>query len=91
MTPSTASAPSPVTAEAPAQDPKPIEPAGCCGGPAPEDESACCALDAQVKSTGGTGCGCASEPVAPNPSGSRPPSSCSTEEWSRCCSKPQTT
>ncbi len=31
---------------------------GCCGGPAPEGASACCALDAEVKSTGGTGCGC---------------------------------
>ena len=29
----------------------------CCGGPAPSGTSACCALDAEVKSTGGTGCG----------------------------------
>jgi hypothetical protein len=34
----------------------------CCGGPAPSGTSACCALDAEVKSTGGTGCGC--EPAA---------------------------
>ena len=32
--------------------------AGCCGGPAKDDASACCALDAEVKSTGGAGCGC---------------------------------
>ena len=39
----------------------------CCGGPAPSGTSACCALDAEVKSTGGTGCGCelaAATPVA---------------------------
>jgi RNA polymerase sigma-70 factor (ECF subfamily) len=30
----------------------------CCGGPAPKESSACCALDAEVKSTGGSGCGC---------------------------------
>ena len=32
---------------------------GCCGGPAPAGSSGCCALDAQVKSAGGSGCGCA--------------------------------
>jgi len=32
----------------------------CCGGPAPSGTSACCALDAEVKSHGGTGCGCGS-------------------------------
>lgn len=32
---------------------------GCCGGPAPKGAEACCARDAQVKSEGGTGCGCA--------------------------------
>lgn len=32
----------------------------CCGGPAPSGTSACCALDAEVQSTGGTGCGCGS-------------------------------
>jgi hypothetical protein len=44
---------------------KEAEPAGCCGGPAPAESQACCALDAEVKSTGGTGCGCAqkAEPV----------------------------
>jgi hypothetical protein len=31
---------------------------GCCGGPAPKDTDACCVLDAEVKATGGTGCGC---------------------------------
>jgi RNA polymerase sigma-70 factor (ECF subfamily) len=34
---------------------------GCCGGAAPADASACCALDAEVKATGGTGCGCGSK------------------------------
>lgn len=32
---------------------------GCCGGAAPEGADACCALDANIKSTGGKGCGCA--------------------------------
>lgn len=31
---------------------------GCCGGAAPEGAEACCALDADIKSTGGSGCGC---------------------------------
>jgi hypothetical protein len=31
---------------------------GCCGGPAPKGAHACCALDADVKSSGGRGCGC---------------------------------
>lgn len=35
-------------------------PATCCGGPAPSGTSGCCALDAEVKSGGGTGCGCGS-------------------------------
>lgn len=44
----------------------PISPAkkdssGCCGGAAPEGADACCALDAEVKATGGSGCGCNSE------------------------------
>lgn len=34
-------------------------PTGCCGGAAPQGADACCALDAEVKSTGGAGCGCA--------------------------------
>jgi hypothetical protein len=38
---------------------------GCCGGAAPKDSSACCALDAEVKATGGTGCGCGSKAAAP--------------------------
>lgn len=37
---------------------------GCCGGPAPKESSACCALDAEVKATGGAGCGCGSKPAA---------------------------
>ena len=39
----------------------------CCGGPAPTGADACCAHDAEVKSTGGTGCGCgsATAPAAP--------------------------
>jgi hypothetical protein len=32
---------------------------GCCGGAAPLGADACCALDASIKSTGGSGCGCA--------------------------------
>ncbi len=32
---------------------------GCCGGAAPQGVDACCALDAEVKATGGSGCGCA--------------------------------
>jgi hypothetical protein len=32
---------------------------GCCGGAAPQGADACCALDAEIKSTGGSGCGCA--------------------------------
>lgn len=31
---------------------------GCCGGEAPVGADACCALDADVKSAGGSGCGC---------------------------------
>jgi hypothetical protein len=38
--------------------------AGCCGGPAPKDANACCALDAEVKQSGGSGCGCAAKPQA---------------------------
>ncbi len=38
---------------------------GCCGGPAPEGAGACCARDAEVKATGGTGCGCNSVPATP--------------------------
>jgi RNA polymerase sigma-70 factor (ECF subfamily) len=38
---------------------------GCCGGPAAKDASACCALDEQVKTTGGSGCGCSPAPAAP--------------------------
>lgn len=37
----------------------------CCGGPAPSGTSGCCALDAEVKSTGGTGCGCRSAAATP--------------------------
>jgi hypothetical protein len=35
-------------------------PSTCCGGPAPTGTDACCARDAEVKSTGGAGCGCGS-------------------------------
>ncbi|HEY6561784.1 MAG TPA: sigma-70 family RNA polymerase sigma factor [Polyangiaceae bacterium] len=37
---------------------------GCCGGAAPKGSSACCALDAEVKATGGSGCGCAGKAAA---------------------------
>lgn len=33
-------------------------PSGCCGGTAPKQSGACCALDAEMKQSGGTGCGC---------------------------------
>jgi hypothetical protein len=58
----TTSQPSPVQPVTPETRPEPPKAEGCCGGPAPADTSACCALDAEVKSTGGTGCGCATEP-----------------------------
>jgi hypothetical protein len=35
---------------------------GCCGGEAPTGVDACCALDADVKSAGGSGCGCGTSP-----------------------------
>ena len=34
---------------------------GCCGGPAPQGRDACCALDADAKTAGGSGCGCAAK------------------------------
>jgi hypothetical protein len=40
----------------------PVAPSTCCGGPAPTGTDACCARDAEVKSTGGAGCGCSSAP-----------------------------
>ncbi len=45
---------------------------GCCGGEAPNGSGACCALDAEVKSGGGIGCGCGAafaEPGATSRSG----------------------
>jgi hypothetical protein len=42
-------------------------PSACCGGPAPTGIEACCARDAEVKSTGGTGCGCGSVPKSAAP------------------------
>lgn len=36
----------------------------CCGGAAPKGSDACCALDAVVKSAGGSGCGCSTQPPA---------------------------
>ena len=44
---------------------KPAKPSTCCGGPPPTDADACCARDAEVKSTGGPGCGCGSVPATP--------------------------
>jgi hypothetical protein len=38
-------------------------PSTCCGGPAPTGTDACCAKDAEVKLTGGAGCGCGSAPA----------------------------
>lgn len=40
-------------------------PRTCCGGSAPSGTNACCALDAEVKSAGGAGCGCASVTATP--------------------------
>jgi len=37
----------------------------CCGGPAAAGTDACCIRDADVKSAGGTGCGCGSTSQAP--------------------------
>ena len=45
----------------------------CCGGPAPTGTDGCCVRDADVKSAGGSGCGCASTPAAP------------AKKMSRCC------
>ena len=42
-------------------------PRACCGGPAPTGSDACCVKDAEVKSAGGSGCGCGSKPAAPAP------------------------
>ena len=39
--------------------PKNVAETGCCGGAAAEGTDACCALDATIKSRGGSGCGCA--------------------------------
>jgi len=46
---------------------KQAAPSPCCGGPAPTGTDACCARDAEVKSTGGSGCGCGSTPAAATP------------------------
>jgi hypothetical protein len=40
-------------------------PTACCGGPAPTGAEACCAKDAEAKSAGGAGCGCASATRGP--------------------------
>jgi hypothetical protein len=37
---------------------------GCCGGAAPKGVEACCARDAEIKSTGGSGCGCSPKATA---------------------------
>lgn len=50
----------PVQATAPAP-----KASGCCGGAAPEGADACCALDADVKVSGGSGCGCGTTDAAP--------------------------
>ena len=41
-----------------AQTTKQEDQSSCCGGAAPKGVDACCALDAEVKSSGGSGCGC---------------------------------
>lgn len=52
----------------PAAEPAPAT-SGCCGGAAPAGADACCALDADVKSAGGSGCGCGTPAAAPKASG----------------------
>jgi hypothetical protein len=56
----------PATSTTPAN---PSPDSGCCGGAAPASADACCALDAQVKATGGSGCGCSTASPAPTQSG----------------------
>lgn len=55
-----ASVRSTVTADDDAKRHAPPEPStvGCCGGPAPVGVDACCVRDAEVKASGGIGCGC---------------------------------
>lgn len=50
-------------------------PGACCGGPAPAGGSACCAQDAEARTAGAAGCGCASTPPAPRDD-ARPRSGC---------------
>jgi thioredoxin reductase len=38
---------------------------GCCGGPAPAEVDACCVQDADAKAAGESGCGCGTQPAAP--------------------------
>jgi hypothetical protein len=47
-------------------------PSTCCGGPVPRGTDACCAKDAEVKSTGGAGCGCASASPPATPAAKKP-------------------
>jgi hypothetical protein len=58
VTPATLESRSPTQAMPPAS-------IGCCGGPAPAGTDGCCALDAEVKSAGDDGCGCATTAAAP--------------------------
>ena len=60
--PPTRDAAPPVRAVAPAAT-------GCCGGAAPARADACCALDADVKASGGSGCGCGKPAASPKASG----------------------
>ena len=52
--------------------PKQHDQEGCCGGPSPKDTEACCALDAELKTAGRAGCGCAPQVT----SGTRAPRRC---------------
>lgn len=58
-TPTETSAPPAGTPATDARGASAPESAGCCGGPAPEPASACCVRDAEAKSAGAPGCGCA--------------------------------
>lgn len=63
----------------PSADPEPASPLGqntqgaCCGGAASKDADACCALDADVKSAGGSGYGCSPQPAAAKKKTVEPP------------------
>ena len=61
-----------VTQKIPGNDSRgsaPVQVDQCCGGPAPTESDACCVQDAEAKSAGGVGCGCAPATKPGRPSG----------------------